>query len=229
MRVLVFCAHPDDAEFALGGTLLRLAEHHSLTLVVVTDGGAGSHGDPVTRQREQDAAARFLGAQLVWLGEPDCSLEYTRERVMRLAALIREHRPDLILVPHPDQTGGIHDGLAHPDHRHLGLAMRDAARFARFRIPVDGERHETKHLWYYMVPRDRVPKLLVPIDAVEHKLVELWKSHASQTRLRDGKIIEHLLAHRHVCAGDLKDCSLAEAIDSDTPIPVDLVTVLFRP
>src|SRR6266702_4597345 len=41
-RVLIVTAHPDDTEFYLGGTLLRLAEAGArLHLVVATDGEKG--------------------------------------------------------------------------------------------------------------------------------------------------------------------------------------------
>jgi LmbE family N-acetylglucosaminyl deacetylase len=229
MRVLVFSAHPDDAEFALGGTLLRLAHRHEITIVVATDGGAGSYGSKDIRHSEQEAACKFLGANLVWLGEPDCSIDYTRSRALEYAAIIREHQPELVLVTHPDQTGGVHDGLAHPDHKHIGLCVRDAVRFARFRIEgVPGERHDTRHLWYYMVPRSRVPKLLVPVDSVEKALVELWSLHASQHQLRNGGITEHLLQARKMAASDYDDFKLAEAIDSDAPIPTDFVCRLLK-
>ncbi len=82
---LAIGAHPDDVEFGCGATLAKWAKagcvvHH----LICTDGAKGSW-DPtadvaelvVTRQGEQRAAARALGAtgECVFLGWPDGELE----------------------------------------------------------------------------------------------------------------------------------------------------------
>lgn len=227
--VLVFAAHPDDAEFAAGGTLLRLAERCSLTLCTLTDGGAGTHGTPSVRKAEQERAAALLGAKLMWLGKADCTVEYTRAAAIELAQIIRSVKPALVLVPHWNQPGGPNDGRSHPDHVHLGLTVRDAVRFARFRIPqLTGEAHATAHLWYYMA-YNAPAQLVLPVDSVMTELSALWDCHASQLALQDGAIKDILLQTRALTAYPVRGVHYAEPIGSDSAISVDAVLQFFGP
>jgi hypothetical protein len=71
------CAHPDDAELVMGGTLALLAKQgRRLALVDLTRGESGSRGTPETRAAEAAEAARILGvAHRESLGLPDARLE----------------------------------------------------------------------------------------------------------------------------------------------------------
>jgi LmbE family N-acetylglucosaminyl deacetylase len=229
MKVLVFAAHPDDPEFAMGGTLLHLAKKCFVTICVLTDGGAGTYGTPGVRKQEQQAAADFVGAKLRWLGKPDCSVENTRALAVELAQIIRDEEPTIVLTPHWDQRGSIHDGKAHPDHRELGFAVRDAARLARFRIAaLTGKTHCTQEVWYYMATdRSSGVALSIPVDAVVAQLQELWACHTSQLSLRDGTVADHLLSMRANAAAQLRGVKYAEHLASDAPVNADLVAKLF--
>jgi len=133
--VLVFAAHPDDAEFFAGGTLAKLArEGASVTLAIATDGRKGSFdygSDELARVRSQDEAQRAaaaLGADPpILLGHSDLELDtlppgQLREQFVRL---IRQYRPDALFA---------HDPFArfetHPDHRAVAWAASDAVTFA---------------------------------------------------------------------------------------------------
>ena len=51
-RVLVVMAHPDDAEFGVGGTVARWArEGRHVTYVILTDGNRGSSDPAMTAER----------------------------------------------------------------------------------------------------------------------------------------------------------------------------------
>jgi LmbE family N-acetylglucosaminyl deacetylase len=220
MNVLVISAHPDDAEFAMGGTLVQLAREHSVTLLVLTDGGAGRHGTPAQRRVEQENVANKLGIRLEWGGIADCHVEYTRERTFWLAGIMRKVQADLVFVPHWDQDGSLLDGRAHPDHRNAGLLARDAARFARLKITaLSGTPHEPKMVLYYMVPPHRKPKLTVPVDSVIDELRALWNLHASQTSILPN-LHEMLLTLRreHMHPASM----YAEAFDTDGPLPLGI-------
>ena len=113
--VAAICAHPDDAELVMGGTLaLETARGHRVALVDLTRGECGSRGTPETRAAEAAEAARILGVtHRESLGLPDARLSPTPEQKDAVVAALRRLRPRLVLLPHWEQR--------HPDH---GAASR---------------------------------------------------------------------------------------------------------
>lgn len=154
---LAIGAHPDDVEFGCGATLAKWAAagcvvHH----LVLTDGSKGTW-DPqadtaalvLTRQAEQRAAARALGAsgEVVFLGWPDGELDSGLRQRWQVAYWIRALRPQVVLGHDPWKRYRLH-----PDHRHAGLLACDgivAARDPHF-FPEQGvapHRPSTLLLW----------------------------------------------------------------------------------
>jgi N-acetylglucosamine malate deacetylase 1 len=129
LRVLVFGAHPDDAEFHGGGLLaLHRARGNRVRIISVTDGSAGHQSlDRQTlaaRRRDEAArAAAVIGCEVaVWKnldGELEPTLAIRREVIRE----IRTFAPDLVL------THRIHD--YHPDHRAVATLVRDACYMVR--------------------------------------------------------------------------------------------------
>lgn len=100
-------AHPDDIEFMMAGTLLLLRdagwETHYLN---VADGSCGSleHSAARTRtirRREAQAAARVLGATFHGSLTRDLEIVYELPLLRRLAAIVREVRPTVVLTHSP--------------------------------------------------------------------------------------------------------------------------------
>lgn len=134
--VVAIGAHPDDVEFGCGGTLAKWARagaviHH----VVCTDGSKGTwNPDADTaalvrqRQDEQRAAAQALGAtgEVHFLEYVDGELEHSREVIDRIALLIRQLKPAIVLSHDPWKRYRLH-----PDHRNTGLNVCDAIVAAR--------------------------------------------------------------------------------------------------
>jgi LmbE family N-acetylglucosaminyl deacetylase len=104
---LAIAAHPDDIEFCMAGTLLRLAgcgwEIHYCNLSSGNLGSATIPGNRLAtiRRRESQAAARALGA--VW--HPpiarDLEIFYNDDLLRRVAALVRRVQPRVILTHSP--------------------------------------------------------------------------------------------------------------------------------
>jgi LmbE family N-acetylglucosaminyl deacetylase len=135
---LAIGAHPDDVEFGAGATLAKWAAagctiHH----LVCTDGSKGTW-DPYAdgaalvarRQVEQrEAAHRLAGeraGEVVFLGYVDGELDSGLEARSRVARVIRELRPDVVLGHDPWKRYRLH-----PDHRHAGLLTCDGVVAAR--------------------------------------------------------------------------------------------------
>ena len=144
-RILVVVAHPDDMEYGGSGAVARwTAQGRRVTYLLVTRGEAGidalAPGEcgPL-REAEQRAAAAVVGVETVeFLGHPDGVVEYGVPLRRDVAAAIRRHRPDMLVVGNHRETwpGGWPNT---PDHVHTGRAAVDAARDAGNRWVFPGE------------------------------------------------------------------------------------------
>ena len=109
LDILSIAAHRDDVEQTCGGTLLRAAQRGQTTGILdLTQGEMGTRGTAEDRAREAADAAKILG--VAWrraLDIPDGRVENTWENRLKVAAVIRETRPRVVILPywkgrHPD-------------------------------------------------------------------------------------------------------------------------------
>lgn len=125
VRVIVFGAHPDDAEYKAGGVAALWARAgHAVKLVSVTNGDIGHWdmaGGPLARRRtaESAAVARTLGVTSEVLDIHDGELEPTLENRRTITRLIRAWGADVVICHRPWDY--------HPDHRAVGVLVQDAA------------------------------------------------------------------------------------------------------
>lgn len=133
-RALVVTAHPDDVDFGAAGTVAswtRAGIH--VTYCVITDGQAGGFDPgldradmPRIRRAEQTTAAGHVGVKdLVFLGYVDGELTVHRDLVRDLTRVIRQVRPERVLIQSPERNW---ERLApsHPDHLAGGEAATQA-------------------------------------------------------------------------------------------------------
>jgi N-acetylglucosamine malate deacetylase 1 len=109
LDILAIAAHRDDVEQTCGGTLLKAARRGQRTGILdLTQGEMGTRGTAEDRACEADDAAKILGVS--WrraLDLPDGRVENTWENRLKVASVIRETRPQVIILPywkgrHPD-------------------------------------------------------------------------------------------------------------------------------
>jgi bacillithiol biosynthesis deacetylase BshB1 len=228
--VLVFGAHPDDAEMAMGGTIALLcAAGRSLEIVALTRGERGSHGTVETRRTEAAAAARILGCDHRLLELPDTRVTNDIESREALMRIIRAEEPRLVFAPFHTSQLGHHDGAAHVDHLATGALIRDAVKLARIRgVEPTLPAHDVQRLFYYMVPRDRYPHFLVDVSDHMATLERALAAYETQMRMERQRheILEILQTFRRyfgVAAG----CAFAEPFIGEEPLRADADT-LFR-
>lgn len=106
LTALAVCAHPDDIEFNMMGTLLLLREAGAdIHMWNLANGGCGTmvySYDQIVRMRWEEAqeSAREAGASIYPPLVDDMGIFYTIELIARVAAVIRRVKPDIILT-HP--------------------------------------------------------------------------------------------------------------------------------
>ena len=109
LDVLAIAAHRDDVEQTCGGTLLKMSGLGYRTGILdLTRGEMGTRGSAEDREREANEAARIL--KVTWRGAldiPDGRVENSWDNRVKVARVIREQRPRVVILPywqgrHPD-------------------------------------------------------------------------------------------------------------------------------
>lgn len=125
LRIIVFGAHPDDAELKAGGTAAKWAKlGHEVKMVSVTNGDIGhwkEAGGPLAKRRlaEVQKADKVLGVACEVLDIHDGELEPNLENRKKITRLIRDWKADIVIAHRPWDY--------HPDHRYVGVLVQDAA------------------------------------------------------------------------------------------------------
>lgn len=142
LRIIAFGAHPDDAEFQIGGTALKWATlGHKVKFVSCTNGDIGHwkmSGGELSKRRtaEVKECAKRWGIEVEVLDIHDGELEHTLENRKIIARLIRDWQADLVFGHRPYDY--------HPDHRNVGMLVRDAA----FMVMVPNYVPDTPPIWH---------------------------------------------------------------------------------
>lgn len=183
-KILVFGAHPDDAEFGCGGLIIKEIEKgNKVKIVICSLGEAGTSGTPESRKKEAQNGAKFMGAEIEFLNMGgDCHIEYNPASKIKIAKVIREHQPNIVLAQSlsPNQ---------HPDHTILAEIVRAAARLARYgglkeikKLPV----HSIDALYYYPSSPDisEKPDIIIDVSKQYKKWEEAMSFHRSQMQTK---------------------------------------------
>ena len=124
LDILAIAAHRDDVEQTCGGTLLKAAQRSQRTGILdLTQGEMGTRGTAEDRAREAADAAKILCVQ--WrraLDIPDGRVENTWENRLKVASVIRETRPRVVILPYWKGR--------HPDHYTASLLGYEACFLA---------------------------------------------------------------------------------------------------
>lgn len=187
-RLLAFGAHPDDIEFGCGGVIaVETQAGRPAHFVVCSRGESATNGTPRQRTAEARRGAKLLGATLEFLDlGSDAHFEVRIAHVLKLAALIRRHRPEIVLAPTPVAN-------QHPDHAALAHMVRDAARLARYggvRELRGRSSHAIGSLLFYSIAVEGEPPGVQPvwIDVSAAPVLAAWtaamRAHETQAKTR---------------------------------------------
>lgn len=181
LDILVIAAHPDDAEVALGGTILKhKGQGRKVGIIDLTCGELGTRGNAKIRVSESEEASRILGLHhRSNLNLRDCFFQATEENVLKLVQVIRHFRPDILIANPPIDR--------HPDHGKASALVKEAAFMSRLTkiLTYDdqGDFQDTwkiKKLLYYIQDTYLEPDIFLDITPFYHRKEEAIKAYKSQ-------------------------------------------------
>ena len=175
LDILAIAAHPDDTEITCGGLLIKMARKgRKVGAVDLARGEMGTYGDEKDRDSEANRAAELMGLKFrTNLGFPDAAVANTQDNKLKLAQVIRDKQPELVILPHHHQR--------HPDHlacHHMGY---DACFLAGLKkISLSGEPHRPRKIIYASYYKNMDYSFLVDISDVFDQKIRAVAAYKSQ-------------------------------------------------
>jgi bacillithiol biosynthesis deacetylase BshB1 len=196
--ILAIAAHRDDVEQTCGGTLLQSCAIGLRTAILdLTQGEAGTRGTVEQRAAEAEEAAGILRAS--WrraLDLPDGRLENTWENRLKIAAVLRQAQPRVVILPYWQAR--------HPDHAIAATLGYEACFVAGLaKVETDAPPHRPFKILYASLYADVRPTFVVDITAhVEQRFQSLMAYRSQYENQTSGsklfvpyeEIREHALA-----------------------------------
>ncbi|MBA4406557.1 bacillithiol biosynthesis deacetylase BshB1 [bacterium] len=164
LDVLVFAAHPDDAELSMGGTIAKLTDSgFKIGVVDLTRGELGTRGSADIRKHEALKAGEVLKIlHRENLGFKDGALKFNEEFLNRIISKIRKHQPKIIFAPYFNDR--------HPDHIGASQLVKEAMFFSGLSkiATEDNGRIQSPYrpnkLFYYMQTYEFKPTFIIDIS-----------------------------------------------------------------
>ena len=192
--VLAAVAHPDDIEFMMAGTLLRLkqagAEIHLWNLANGCCGTAEHDRDEIIRLRwaESQASARLAGGTAHPPLADDIGLFYSPELLAAAAAVVRRVRPTIVLTQSPQDYMEDHQNACR-----LVVSATFVRGMRNFRSQPDIAPYDGEAVIYHALPhglRDGLRRIIrsgqyVDIAPVLATKRAMLACHATQKRWLD--------------------------------------------
>ena len=164
LDLLVFAAHPDDAELVCSGTIAaHVAAGYKCGIIDLTRGEMGTRGTVELRMKEAAKSTEILGLSVREnLGFEDIKFGNDWNHQIEIVKMIRKYRPEVVLA------NAIRD--RHPDHGKAAALIKEAV-FKSGLIKIDTEYHgrkqapfRPKHLYHYIQNDYIEPSFIVDIS-----------------------------------------------------------------
>jgi bacillithiol biosynthesis deacetylase BshB1 len=160
LDILIFAAHPDDAEIGMGGTIAKqIALGYKVGVCDLTQAECSSNGTPELRMIEAEEASVVLGLHYRSnLHLPDRGISSNeRQQIDRMVEEIRRTKPDVVFAPFIQDR--------HPDHEACGAMTKEAVFNAKLRkILPELLAWQVKNVYYYFINDVNKPDFIVDIS-----------------------------------------------------------------
>ncbi|MGK9477709.1 bacillithiol biosynthesis deacetylase BshB1 [Melioribacter sp. OK-1-Me] len=175
LDILIFAAHPDDAELSMGGTIAKLTgEGYKVGIVDLSQGELGTRGTPELRLKEAEEASQILKlTHRENLGFKDGNLKHSEDYLRTLIRKIREYKPKIIFAPYFNDR--------HPDHIGVGNLVKEAFFFSGLpKISTEQKAYRPKRLFYYMQTYEFKPSFVIDISKTFETKMNAVRAYKSQ-------------------------------------------------
>lgn len=180
LDILVLAAHPDDAELACAGTILKaVSQGKKVGILDLTRGELGTRGSAAIRDKEAKAAAAILGLSVREnMAFKDGFFINDEKHQLAIASKIRQYQPEIVLA------NAIAD--RHPDHPRAAVLAREACFIAGLKkvaTQFQGAEQEAwrpKALYHFIQSSIAIPDFVVDISEYWDRKIEAIKAYKSQ-------------------------------------------------
>ena len=180
LDVLVFAAHPDDAELSMGGTIAKLSsKNYKIGLIDFTRGELGTRGSADLRQQEAFQAALALKVAIREnLNISDGNIERNKQNLMKVIMTIRKYKPKIIFAPYFNDR--------HPDHIDTSFIVKQAmfstglTKIKTFDKEVLQQAFRPNRLFYYMQTYTFEPSFIIDVSSCFEIKMKAVNSYSSQ-------------------------------------------------
>jgi len=192
--VFAAVAHPDDIEFMMSGTMFLLKDAGcELHYMNICNGDCGTaRHDKLTiariRREEGMEAARYMGAHFHDSLVSDLEIFYDLPTLSRMTAIMREVRPDILLVQYPfdymeDHCNASKLAVSAAFNRGMLNAPCSPAR-ENYNDPV-AIYHALPHGLHDPLRKRVIPQFFVDVSSVTGRKREMLSKHRSQKEWLD--------------------------------------------
>ncbi|WP_127588579.1 bacillithiol biosynthesis deacetylase BshB1 [Paenibacillus koleovorans] len=209
LDLLIFGAHPDDAEIGMGGTIAKHTEAgYRVGICDLTHAEMSSNGTVEIRKQEADKAAQVLGlAARTNLGYADRGLFGTPEHIEGITLEIRRHRPRIVFAPYWLDR--------HPDHVACSQLVQEAvfnAKLRRYAPDTGLEAWTVQQLYFYFINDVYDADLTVDISAQIERKRESLQAYGTQFTAsgRSNDFVATPLNQGYLERVEARDCLLGQ-------------------
>jgi N-acetylglucosamine malate deacetylase 1 len=196
LDILVFAAHPDDAELSCSGTIIKHIEAGlKVGVIDLTKGELGTRGTTEIRAKEAAEASRIMNLAIRDnLGMADGFFELTEDNKLAVVIEIRKYCPDIILA------NAVSD--RHPDHGRASRLVSEAcflSGLTKVKTVIDGNEQNAwrpKAVYHYIQDRYIKPDFIVDISAQMESRIKAQMAYASQLYNADSKEPETVISSK---------------------------------
>lgn len=175
LDILIFAAHPDDAEIGMGGTIVKQVKNgQRVGICDLTQAEMSSNGDVPTRRNEAQRASHILGLSYRNnLNFADRGLYPSRELIDAVVQEIREHQPRIVMAPYWEDR--------HPDHVACSQIVQEAVFSAKLRKYMpDVMAWSVSELYFYFINDAYEPDFIIDITDVQADKMRALRAYESQ-------------------------------------------------